>query len=119
VSIPASAQFVKSGKLKALAVSTRTRSAVFPEVPTMIESGFADFEVDSWYALFAPARTPAAIVSRLHAAMTQALREPEIREKLLAQGAEAVGSSPEELGAVVRSEIPKWKRLVRDAKITP
>ncbi len=119
VSIPAAAQFVKSGRLKALAVSTRSRSAVFPEVPTMIESGFADFEVDSWYAMFVPARTPAAVVTRLHAAITQVLKEPEIRERLLAQGAEAVGSTPEELAAVVRNEIPKWKRLVREANIAP
>ena len=105
--------------MKALAVSTRGRSAVFPEVPTMIESGFADFEVDSWYAMFVPAGTPASIVSRLHLAITQVLKEPEIREKLLAQGAEAVGSSPEELAAIVRNEIPKWKRLARDANITP
>ncbi len=119
VSIPAAAQFVKSGKLKALAVSTRGRSAVFPEVPTMIESGFADFEVDSWYAMFVPAGTPANVVSRLHQAITQVLKEPEIREKLLAQGAEAIGSSPEELATVVRNEIPKWKRLARDANITP
>ncbi len=119
VSIPAAAQFVKSGKLKALAVSTRTRSAVFPEVPTMIEAGFADFEVDSWYAMFVPAGSPAHVVSRLHQAITQVLSEPEIREKLLAQGAEAVGSSPQELGAIVRNEIPKWKRLVRDANIVP
>lgn len=119
VSLPAVAGFVKSGKLKALAVTTRHRSQVFPDVPTMIESGFADFEVDSWYAMFVPARTPGAVVTRLHAAITQTLKEPEIREKLLAQGAEAVGSSPEELAAIVRSEIPRWKKLVQDAAIKP
>ena len=69
--------------------------------------------------MFVPARTPGAVVTRLHAAITQTLKEPEIREKLLAQGAEAVGSSPEELAAIVRSEIPRWKKLVQDAAIKP
>lgn len=119
VSIPAAAGFVKSGKLKALAVTTRGRSAVFPDVPTMIEAGFPDFEVDSWYAMFAPARTPPGIINRLHAAIAQVVREPEIREKLLAQGAEAVGGTPEELANTVRAEIPKWKKLVQDANIRP
>ena len=72
-----------------------------------------------WYAMFVPAGSPAHVVSRLHLAITQVLSEPEIREKLLAQGAEAVGSSPQELGAIVRNEIPKWKRLVREANIVP
>jgi tripartite-type tricarboxylate transporter receptor subunit TctC len=119
VSIPAAAGFVKSGKLKALAVTTRKRSQAFPDVPTMMESGFTDFEVDSWFAMFVPARTPGAVVTRLHAAITQVLKEPEIRDKLLAQGAEAVGSSSDELATVVRNEIPKWKKLVQDAAIKP
>lgn len=117
VSIPAAAQFVKSGKVKALAVSTVKRSALFPDVPTMHESGHAGFEVDSWYAMFVPAKTPRAIIQKLNQALNSVINEPEIREKLLAQGAEAVGGTPESLTKAVVAEIPKWQKLVKDAKI--
>ena len=117
VSIPAAAQFVKSGKVKALAVSTVKRSAVFPDVPTMAESGFKDFEVDSWYAMFVPASTPKPIVERLNKAALKVLAQPEVKEKLLSQGAEAVGDSPSQLGAVVKKEIAKWKQVVKSANI--
>jgi tripartite-type tricarboxylate transporter receptor subunit TctC len=118
VSIPAAAQFVKQGKLKALAVSTVKRSALFPDVPTVQESGIGDFEVDSWYAMFVPAHTPKAVVDRLQKALAEVVKQPDIKEKLLAQGAEAVGSAPAELDAVVKRELPKWAKLVNDAKIT-
>jgi len=114
VSIPAAANFVKAGKLKALAVSTTKRSAVFPDVPTMIESGFKDFEVDSWYAMFVPANTPKAAVDRLNAAANKVLASPEVKEKLLNQGAEAVGGSPEALGRVVKAELVKWDKVVKE-----
>ncbi len=114
VSIPAAANFVKAGKLKALAVSTTKRSAVFPDVPTMIESGFKDFEVDSWYAMFVPANTPKAAVDRLNAAANKVLTTPEVKEKLLNQGAEAVGGSPEALGRVVKAELIKWDKVVKE-----
>ncbi len=117
VSIPAAAQFVKAGKLKALAVSTVKRSAAFPTVPTMQEAGIADFEVDSWYAMFVPAKTPRAIVERLNKALNEVVSDPEIRDKLLAQGAEGVGGSPEMLGQTVAAELPKWAKLARDAGI--
>ena len=114
VSIPAAANFVKAGKLKALAVSTTKRSAVFPDVPTMIESGFKDFEVDSWYAMFVPANSPKAAVDRLNAAANKVLTTPEVKEKLLNQGAEAVGGSPEALGRVVKAELVKWDKVVKE-----
>lgn len=117
VSIPAAAQFVKSGKVKALAVSTVKRSAVFPDVPTMAESGFKDFEVDSWYAMFVPANTPKPIVERLNKAALKVLAQPEVKEKLLNQGAEAVGDSPSQLAAVVKKELAKWKQVVKAANI--
>jgi tripartite-type tricarboxylate transporter receptor subunit TctC len=117
VSIPAAAQFVKQGKLKALAVSTLKRSAAFPNVPTMQEAGVADFEVDSWYAMFVPAKTPRAVIDRLNKALNDVLADPEIRERLLAQGAEAVGGTPEALGKVVAAELPKWAKLAKDANI--
>ena len=117
VSIPAAAQFVKTGKVKALAVSTVKRSAAFPTVPTMQEAGIADFEVDSWYAMFVPAKTPRAIIERLNQALNAVLADTDIRDKLLAQGAEAVGGTPERLGQAVAAEIPKWIKLAKDANI--
>ena len=117
VSIPAAAQFVKAGKLKALAVSTLKRSAAFPDVPTMQEAGLADFEVDSWYAIFVPAKTPRAIIERLNKALNAVVADPDVKQQLLAQGAEGVGGTPERLGQTVASELPKWAKLAKDANI--
>ena len=117
VSIPAAAQFIKAGKLKALGVSTVKRSAAFADVPTMQEAGLADFEVDSWYAMFVPARTPRPVIDKLNRALNTVLAEPDIRSKLLAQGSEAVGGTPEALGKVVAAELPKWSKLAKDAAI--
>lgn len=117
VSIPAAAQFVKAGKLKALAVSTTQRSAAFPDVPTMQEAGIADFEVDSWYAMFVPVKTPRAAIDKLNKAINTVVREPEIRDRLLAQGSEGVGGPPEALGKVVDTELVRWARLAKEARI--
>ena len=117
VSIPAAAQFVKSGKLKALGVSTLKRSAAFPDVPTLQEAGVPDFEVDSWYAMFVPAKTPKAVIDKLNRALNTTLQDPEIREKLLQQGSEAVGGTPEALGKTVDVELVKWAKLAKDASI--
>lgn len=117
VSIPAAAQFVKSGKLKALAVSTQKRSAAFPDVPTMQEAGVPDFEVDSWYAMFVPAKTPRPVIDKLNRVINTVVQEPNIREKLLAQGSEAVGGTPEQLGKVVSSELVRWSKLAKEAHI--
>ena len=117
VSIPAAAQFVKAGKLKALAVSTLKRSAAFPDVPTVQETGVPDFEVDSWYAMFVPARTPQPVIDRLNRALNTIVAEPGIRDKLLAQGAEGVGGTPQTLTRIVAAEIPKWAKLAKDANI--
>jgi tripartite-type tricarboxylate transporter receptor subunit TctC len=117
VSIPAAAQFIKTGKLKALAVSTLKRSAAFPDVPTVQETGVPDFEVDSWYAMFVPARTPQPVIDRLNRALNTIVAEPGIRDKLLAQGAEGVGGTPQTLTRIVAAEIPKWAKLAKDANI--
>ena len=119
VSIPAAAQFVKTGKLKALAVSTTKRSAAFPDVPTMQEAGVPDFEVDSWYAMFVPAKTPRPIIEKLNKALNSVVQQPDIKEKLLAQGSEGVGGTPEALGRTVDEEIARWGKLVKDANIKP
>jgi tripartite-type tricarboxylate transporter receptor subunit TctC len=117
VSIPAAAQFVKTGKVKALAVSTVKRSAAFPDVPTMQEAGVPDFNVDSWYAMFVPAKTPKPIIEKLNKALNVIVREPAIRDRLLQQGAEGAGGTPEALGKVVDSELVRWAKLVKDANI--
>lgn len=117
VSIPAAAQFVKAGKLKALGVSTLKRSTAFPDVPTLQEAGVADFEVDSWYAMFVPARTPPAIIDKLNRALNSVVADAGIREKLLAQGGEGVGGTPQALAEIVAAELPKWAKLAKDANI--
>ena len=117
VSIPAAAQFVKQGKLKALAVSTTKRSAAFPDVPTMQEAGVADFNVDSWYAMFVPAKTPKPIVDKLNAALNAIVHDPVIRDRLLQQGAEGVGGTSEALAKIVDDELPRWAKLAKDANI--
>ncbi len=117
VSIPAAAQFVKAGKLKALAVSTQKRSAAFPDIPTMQEAGVPDFEVDSWYAMFVPAKTPRPVIDKLNRVINTVVHEPAIRDKLLAQGSEGVGGKPEELGKVVTAELARWNKLAKDARI--
>jgi tripartite-type tricarboxylate transporter receptor subunit TctC len=117
VSIPAAAQFVKTGKLKALGVSTLKRSAAFPDVPTLQEAGVGDFEVDSWYAMFVPAKTPPAIIEKLNRALNSVIADAGIREKLLAQGSEGVGGTPQALAEIVAAELPKWAKLAKDANI--
>jgi len=117
VSIPAAAAQVKAGKLRALAVSTTKRSPAFPDVPTMQEAGVADFEVDSWYAMLVPAKTPRPIIERLNKALNTVLAEPAIRTQLIDQGADAVGGTPEALAKVIAAEVPKWIKLAKDANI--
>ncbi|SOD26287.1 Tripartite-type tricarboxylate transporter, receptor component TctC [Variovorax sp. YR752] len=117
VSIPAAAQFVKAGKLKALAVSTTKRSAAFPDVPTMQEAGVPDFDVDSWYAVFVPAKTPQPAIDKLNRVINTVVKEPDIRDKLLAQGSEGVGGTPEQLGKVVTTELVRWQKLAKEASI--
>jgi len=104
---------LQSGQLRAIAVAANKRLAQLPNVPTMAEAGLTEVEVSSWNGLFAPAKTPPDIIARLHAETVKALANPEVREKLLAQGAEPVGSSPEEFRAYIRAEIEKWGKVVR------
>jgi tripartite-type tricarboxylate transporter receptor subunit TctC len=118
VTAPAALSFVRSGRLRALAVTTRKRTPAAPEIPTVAEElNLPDYEVDSWYAMFAPAKTPAAIVARMQKDVARVVHLPEVKQKLLEQGADAVGSSPEELDRVVKSELKRWAAVIRDAGI--
>ena len=109
---------IKSGKLKALAMTGRTRSRALPEVPTVAESGLTGFQSSLWYALMAPAGTPTAVMQRLNHETTRIVRLPAVSEQLLAQGADPIGNSPQELAAFLRADIERWKKLVREAKIS-
>ena len=118
VTMPAAISHVRAGKLRALAVTTLKRNPGAPEIPTVAEAlKIPDYEVDSWYALFAPAKTPAPIVTRMQKEIARAIRLPEVRQKLLEQGGDVVGSSPEELDRVVKGELRKWAALIQDAHI--
>lgn len=119
VSMPAAWQHVKSGRLRALAVTSDKRSVVAPELPTLAEAGVPDCVVNSWYGAFAPSKTPPAIVQRLNAALVKVLQVPDVRDKLLVQGAEAAPSSAAELDAIVLDELRKWEVVIREAKIRP
>ena len=109
------APFVRSGHVRAIAITGARRSALLPDVPTVAESGFADFDLVSWYGIVAPAGTPRAIVDRLHAAIVGVLRLPEVRERLAAMGSEPVGSSPDHFAAEIRAEVARWPDIVRAA----
>jgi tripartite-type tricarboxylate transporter receptor subunit TctC len=119
VTMPAAMSQVRAGKLRALAVTTSKRNPGAPDIPTVAEAlKVPDYEVDSWYAIFAPAKTPRVIVARMQAEIAHALQQPEIRHKLLEQGGDPVGSTPEQLDRVVKSELRKWAELIREAHIT-
>jgi tripartite-type tricarboxylate transporter receptor subunit TctC len=109
---------VAAGKLKPLAVTTATRVASLPNVPTLAESGLPGFNVSAWDAVFAPAGTPKPIVDRLNAAIRQALDDPKVKEALAARGAQPYPSTPEELGEFVHNEAPKWAKAVTQSGAT-
>ncbi len=109
----------KSGKLKVLAVLSPTRSAIFPDVPTIAESGFAGFEASVWYGLVAPAATPKAVVAKLHADVQKALQTVEVRDRMTAVGGEVLPGSAEQFGALIKSERARYEKLVKEAGIKP
>ena len=108
---------MREGKLRALAVTSLRRVAAVPALPTIAESGYPGFEVQSWNGLLAPARAPAPIVRKLHLETVKALAVPELRAKLADFGLETVGNSPHELAAVMKSEILKWAKVIQEAGI--
>jgi len=118
VSIPAAMSQVRSGRLRALAVSTKKRSPILPNVPTIAEAtGLKDYEVDSWYAVFAPLKTPDEVVERMHKEIATIAVRPDVSAKLLEQGAVGVASTPAELGKIVTKEIAEWRAVVKRANI--
>jgi tripartite-type tricarboxylate transporter receptor subunit TctC len=110
---------VDTGKLRAVAVTTVKRAPALPGVPTFIESGLKDYEVDGWYGLLAPGKTPAAVVNRLNAELRQVLNEAETRERFLQRGMQPAPGTAQEFAALIRSEIAKWGKVIRAAGIQP
>ncbi|MBC7782117.1 MAG: tripartite tricarboxylate transporter substrate binding protein [Proteobacteria bacterium] len=110
--------FLRVGKLRALGVTGSKRASALPNVPTLAEAGVPGYEAIQWYGLFAPAGTAREIVARVQADVAKALRLPDVGERLAADGAEAVGNRPDEFAAYIRSELEKWGRVVREAKLS-
>jgi tripartite-type tricarboxylate transporter receptor subunit TctC len=109
----------KSGRLKVLAVLTTNRSPIFPDVPTIAESGFPGFEASVWYGFVAPVATPKAIVAKLHAEVQKALQTKEVRERMTAVGGEVTLASADQFGALIHSEHLRYEKLVRESNIKP
>ena len=110
---------IKSGKLRPLAVGTAKRLAVLPDVPTINEAGVPGYEATQWYGILAPAATPRDIVLKLNAEMVKALRQPDVRERLAADGTVPVGNTPEEFGAHIKTEIARWAPVVKASGARP
>jgi tripartite-type tricarboxylate transporter receptor subunit TctC len=108
---------IQSGRVKALAVTTPTRSASYPDLPTIAESGLAGFEAVSAHGIFVPAKTPDAIITRLNQEIVRVLQRPESRDRFAGIGAEPVGSTPEQLTAEIKAEINRMSKVIREAGI--
>ena len=116
--MPSALPHVKTGKLRALGVSGLKRTAAAPEVPTIAEAGVPGFEVLNWQGMVVPSKTPPAIIQRLNSALLATLKMPKVIETLMGQGLEAAGSTPEQFGLLIKSEVTKYTKVVKDAKIS-
>ena len=112
---PGALPHIQAGRMRALAVAGAKRSLSFPELPTVSEAGVPGFEASTWYALLAPANTPRNIVAKVNGDVARILKQPEVHGRLTAMAIEIVGGSPEELARHIRSEIPKWARVVKQS----
>lgn len=118
-SMPSALPHIKSGALRALVVTAPKRSAAAPDIPSTAEAGMPGFDVATGFGLFAPSKTPRAIINKLNAEVVKALKLPEVSNRLAGQGAEPVGSTPEEYDAFVKKEIAKWQKVCKEAGIKP
>ncbi len=112
--IPSVLSYIKSSRVRALAVTGRERTAALPDVPTVIESGVPGYVVSPWFGVLVPARTPQAIISTLHREIVKVLRTPAIRERFSTEGVDPVGDTPEHFGAYIKEELVKWGKVVAD-----
>jgi tripartite-type tricarboxylate transporter receptor subunit TctC len=113
----ASWQHIQAGRIRALATSTLKRPASLPDLPTVAESGLPGFDAGVWYGVLAPAGTPREIVTRLNGEVVRALQQPDYRKLLVGNTIEPIGSSPEQLGQYVRSELAKWGKVIKAAGV--
>ena len=116
--VPASLQHVRNGTLRVLAVTTAQRLPYLPEVPTIAELGFPDYEINSWQGVFAPAGTPKDIIAKINHELVQMLNTPEVRARMAREGADPVGNTPDEFAGRIKSEIEKWTKVAKAAGLT-
>ena len=117
--LPTVLPLAQGGKLRPLAVSSAQRLSGAPEIPTVAESGLPDYIANSWFGLYAPAATPREIVARINADATSALNAPEVKDRLAAQGMYVVPNTPEQFAAFLKTEIPRWAKVVKDSGVKP
>jgi tripartite-type tricarboxylate transporter receptor subunit TctC len=117
-SLPAGIQFVRDGKIKALATTGARRARLYPDTPTMAESGLRGFELTSWHGILGPAGVPPIVVARLNKEILAALESPEVQKILMAEGGDMSPSTPDEFAAFMRIEVPKWAKLIKQAGVT-
>ena len=117
--VPTAITYIKAARLRAYGVSGAKRSSAAPEIPTIAEAGLPGYEATQWFGIVAPAGTPRAIVERWHRETVRTLKEPEVRERLVADGSDPVGSTPEEFAAYLRAETQKWAKVVAAVGIKP
>lgn len=118
-SIPASIPFIKSGKLIALGIATSRRSSALPDVPTIDESGVKGYDVSAWYGVIGPPKMAKPLLAKINGELNRILRIPEVSQAMSQQGADPLGSTPEEFAKAIATDIPKWKKVVADAGIKP
>ena len=113
--MPSAIQHVRAGKLRAIAVTTAKRSPELPDVPTIAEAGVPGYEATSWFGLFAPAATPAPIVAQLNKAIVKVLNQPDVKQKIAAQGGDVVAETPAQFAAFIKAETAKWGKVVKES----
>lgn len=118
-SVPTAIPYIKAGKLRGLGVTTVKRTLALPDVPSIAEAGVPGYEATQWFGVLAPSGTPRAIIDRLHQEIVRALRAPDVRDRLIADGTDPVGNTPEEFAQYIKSETDKWARVIKAAGIKP
>ena len=118
-SVPTAMPYLKAGRLRGLGVTTAKRALALPEVPSIAEAGVPGYEATQWFGLLAPAGTPRAIIDRLYQESSRAVRSADVRERLIAEGLDVIGSTPEEFASYIKSETDKWTKVIKAAGIKP
>ncbi|MBY0335324.1 MAG: tripartite tricarboxylate transporter substrate binding protein [Acetobacteraceae bacterium] len=116
--MPGAIELVRAGRLRGLGVTSPRRAQAAPDIPTIAEAGVPGYEVVSWFAVFAPGATPQPVIQRLNAGFRRIMARPEVRRRMIEMGAEPADDTPEALGALARSELERWTRVIREARIT-